>query len=127
MSTSTESATASVEAVGVVDDLHGPPAEHIARPDERRIADPLDDLRAASASDAAVPPPVGDLETGAECRPPLGSSAMSIAAALVPQHERGRETVRELERRLARADDDAGDATRAAAQLTATMSEPPPR
>ena len=60
------------QVVVVVDDLHRPAAEHVARAHEHRVADALGDRRAPRRASVAVPPGgLRDLEPGAQRVPAL--------------------------------------------------------
>ena len=95
-----------VEAIDVVDDLHRPAAEHVARPHERRVPDPLDDLTRLCHRGCRATGRLGYLEPGAQGRPPLAVLRRVDRRRSRAEHERGREPARELERRLAAEPDD---------------------
>ena len=79
------SAIGAVERVVVVDDLHGPAAEHVRRPDQDRVADACRDGAGLVGVAADPAGGLGDAELGR--RGALNrsrSSARSIDAGLVP-------------------------------------------
>ena len=74
------------EAGLVVDDLHRPAAEHVARPDEDGIADPPGHLPSLLGGRAPCRLGVGRCRAGGADAPKRSrSSARSIEAALVPK------------------------------------------
>ena len=60
-----------LEALVVVDDLHGPTAEHVARAHQHRVADLLDDLLRLLEGGGGAAGRLRDLEAGAQGVPAL--------------------------------------------------------
>ncbi len=60
-----------LEPLVVVDDLHRPPAEHVGRAHEHRVADPVDDGARLGEAASRAAGRLGDLEPGAQGAPLL--------------------------------------------------------
>ena len=96
------------EAVVVVDDLHGPTAEHVGGPHQHRVADPLDDGERRLDGRGGAPGRLGDLELGAQGVPALAILGQVDGVGAGAEHQVAGQQPGQLQRGLpAEGDDDA--------------------
>ena len=92
---------AAPQPVVVVDDLHGPPAEHVGRPHQRRVADAVDDGQGLVDGDGGAAGRLGDLQPGAQRVPPLAVLGQVDRRRAGAEHEVLGAAAGQLQRRLA--------------------------
>ena len=88
------------QAFVVVDDLHGPAAEHVARAHEHRVADPPDDGRGLGRGRRRPACRLGDLEAGAQGVPAFPVLGQVDRAGRRTEHQLGGQLAGELQRGL---------------------------
>ena len=121
------SSMARAQVLVVVDDLHGPAAEHVARPHQDRVADPADDGPGLLEGRGRPAGRLGDPSRAQRAFQRSRSSARSIDAGEVPRTRPGRQQAGQLQRGLAaEGDDHPGHRARSAASTSMTLQTSSP-